>query len=155
MTTTTKNTMKKAEYNITISVSEPSVFAGRGTLAYRPGCAVINDCPAVFAAGDVIYEAIEAAIEAMDKPGDGSIHRDDVTYSWTLTPARPTLAEYLATLSDAALIDIAAGQWDETMTDHLYAAMGCETPEEMQEMRSKAEQSAKLIVLGAIHQGNR
>jgi hypothetical protein len=152
MTTTTKNTnMKNTEYNISISVSEPSVFAGSGTLTCSLGVAVISDCPAVFAAGDAVYEAIEAEIEAMDQPGDGSIWRDGVTYSWTLTPARPTMAEYLATLSDAALSDIAAGKWDDVMTDHLYAAMGCDTPEEMQDMRRKAQEAAKLIVITRLH----
>jgi hypothetical protein len=82
----------------------------------------------------------------MAQPGDGSIQRHGVTYSWTLTPAHPTLAEYLDTLSIVALGDIAAGEWDEVMTDHLYAAMGCETPEEMQDMRSVAQEAAKLIV---------
>jgi hypothetical protein len=143
-TTTTKNTMKNTEYNITISAD--NIYAGRGTLTYRRGAALISDCPAVFAAGDVIYEMIEAAIERMAQPGDGILQRNGLTYSWTLTPARASLAEYLDTLSDAALIDIAAGKWDETMTDHLYAAMGCETPEEMQDMRIKAEEAAKLIV---------
>jgi hypothetical protein len=136
--------MKNTEYNISISAS--NIFVGSGTLTYSRGVAIISDCPAVFAAGDDVYEGIERAIEAMDKPGDGSIQRNGVTYSWTLTPAHPTLAEYLATLSDAALIDIAAGKWDETMTDHLYAAMGCETPQEMQDMRSKAQEAAKRIV---------
>jgi NAD(P)H-dependent FMN reductase len=61
------------------------------------------------------------------------------------------LAEYLATLSDAALSDIAAGKWDDVMTDHLYAAMGCDTPEEMQDMRRKAQEAAKLIVITRLH----
>jgi hypothetical protein len=149
MTTTTKNTMKKAEYNI--SISEDNIYAGRGTLTYSRGLsgisAVISDCPADFAAGDAVYEGIELAIERMDRlMVDGSIQRNGFTYSWTLTPARPTLAEYLATLSDSALGDIAAGKWDEVMTDRLYAAMGCETQQEMQGMRSRAEEAAKLIV---------
>jgi hypothetical protein len=157
MTTTTKNTMKKAEYNI--SISEDNIFAGRGTLTYRRGLsgisAVISDCPAVFAAGDDVYEGIELAIERMDRlMVDGSIQRNGVTYSWTLTPARPTMAEYLATLSYTALIDIAAGKWDEVMTDHLYAAMGCETQEEMQDMRIKAEVAAQLIVRAAMSPDN-
>jgi hypothetical protein len=136
--------MKNTEYNI--SISADNIYAGRGTLTYRTGRAVISDCPAEFAAGDAVYETLELAIERMEQPGDGSIQRHGVTYSWTLTPARASLTKYLATLSDATLIDIAAGKWDEVMTDHLYAIMGCETPEEMQDMRSAAEEAATMIV---------
>jgi hypothetical protein len=151
--------MKNAQYNI--SISEDNIFAGRGTLTHQERAlypdktypimrvAIINDCPAVFADGDVIYEMIEAAIERMAHPGDGSIQRNGITYSWTLTPAHPTLSEYLDTLSIVALLDIAAGEWDETMTDHLYAAMGCETPEEMQDMRSAAQEAAAFLIARA------
>ena len=54
-----------------------------------------------------------------------------------------SIKEYIATLTYDARADIAAGQWDEVMTDHLYAATGATTPEEMQAARAAAEEAAR------------
>jgi hypothetical protein len=49
---------------------------------------------------------------------------------------------YVKNLSSDARADIVAGQWDEVMTDALYAACGAETHEEMTEARSLATEAA-------------
>jgi hypothetical protein len=53
-----------------------------------------------------------------------------------------SIIAHLATLSPEALNDLRAGQWDEIMTDALYAACGASTVEEMAEARSFAEANA-------------
>lgn len=49
---------------------------------------------------------------------------------------------HLATLSTEARNDIRAGNWDEVMTDALYAACGASTPDEMADARAFAEENA-------------
>lgn len=39
--------------------------------------------------------------------------------------------------------DMAKGQWDEVMTDALYAASGAESQEEMREAKAIAEDAVK------------
>lgn len=52
------------------------------------------------------------------------------------------IAKHVATVSTEARKDMAAGQWDEVMTDALYAACGAETQDEMTESRQIAEDAA-------------
>lgn len=52
------------------------------------------------------------------------------------------ISKHISTVSPEARADMAAGQWDEVMTDALYAACGAETTEEMTEARSIAQEEA-------------
>lgn len=52
------------------------------------------------------------------------------------------ISKHVATVSTEARKDMAAGQWDEVMTDALYAACGAETQDEMAEARQIAETEA-------------
>ena len=52
---------------------------------------------------------------------------------------------HIETLSADARADIAAGRWDEVMTDRLYSSCGAETVEEMRSARDAAEQLANAL----------
>lgn len=52
------------------------------------------------------------------------------------------IAKHVSTVSAEARKDMAASQWDEVMTDALYAACGAETTEEMSEARDIAAEKA-------------
>lgn len=51
--------------------------------------------------------------------------------------AEPIIA-HIKNVSVDARADVATGNWDEVMTDALYAACGAATPTEMAEARSEA-----------------
>ena len=53
------------------------------------------------------------------------------------------ITAHVKILSAEARADIAAGKWDEVMTDKLYAACAAQTADEMGEARSIAEAAAK------------
>lgn len=55
--------------------------------------------------------------------------------------------KHVETLSSDARADIAAGRWDEVMTDALYAACGATTPEEMAVARNFAEACRTYTVI--------
>jgi hypothetical protein len=55
------------------------------------------------------------------------------------------ISKHVSTVSTEALADMAAGQWDEVMTDALYAACGAETVDEMTSARSIAEATAWVL----------
>jgi len=50
---------------------------------------------------------------------------------------------HVQNLSSDARADIAAGQWDEVMSDALYAACGATTTQEMADARATAEDIAR------------
>ncbi len=52
------------------------------------------------------------------------------------------ITNHMATISAEARQDMAIGQWDEVMTDALYAACGARTREEMALARSLAMELA-------------
>ena len=52
------------------------------------------------------------------------------------------ISKHVATVSTEARKSMAAGQWDEVMTDALYTACGAETPEEMAQARDIAADEA-------------
>lgn len=52
---------------------------------------------------------------------------------------------YLSPLSAETRAAIARGNWDETMTDPLYIAVGATTADEMRTARSTAEKLAKVF----------
>lgn len=58
-------------------------------------------------------------------------------------PMTGAIKSHIASLSPDARQDIAAGQWDEVMTDALYAACGAQTVEEMAAARGIAEDAAQ------------
>lgn len=55
---------------------------------------------------------------------------------------RTAIIPHLATLNTEARNDVRAGNWDEVMTDSLYAACGASTADEMADARAFAEEAA-------------
>jgi len=53
------------------------------------------------------------------------------------------IAAHVASLSISTRTAIAASEWDEVMTDALYAACGAETAEQMAEARAAAGEAAR------------
>ena len=53
------------------------------------------------------------------------------------------IVEHVQSLGEEARSDISAGQWDDVMTDALYAWCGAETVEEMSEARRLATEAAE------------
>lgn len=60
------------------------------------------------------------------------------------------ISKHVATVSTEARKNMAAGQWDEVMTDALYAACGAETTEEMAQARDIAADEASMIRLADV-----